>query len=65
MGCNCKHTQIIIGIVILVFTFWIVAWSQWIVAIAAILLILHALKCKACGMGSASMPVKSSKKKRR
>ena len=50
MECNCKTCQLILGIVILVFAFWWRDWSQWIIAIAAVILILHALLCKRCDM---------------
>ena len=59
MGCNCKLTEIIIGVVIIVFALWQIGASQWIVTIAAALLILHALKCENCGV-----KVSSTKKKR-
>jgi hypothetical protein len=70
MGCNCKWTEIVLAIVILVFVFWVTTASQWIVAIAAILLLIHALMCKNCAMCSTgAMPMKAKsggkKKKRR
>jgi protein-S-isoprenylcysteine O-methyltransferase Ste14 len=49
MGCNCKVTEIILGVIVLIFAFMNAAWATWIVAIAAILLIIHALMCKNCG----------------
>ncbi len=54
MECNCKVTEIILGIIVLVFAVW-PQWlgaqtSQWIVGIAAVLLILHAIKCNKCVM---------------
>lgn len=69
MGCNCKWCELVIAIVILVFTFWQTTASKWIIAIAAIVLILHSFMCKSCmmcedhkgGMAKTS----SSKKKRR
>ena len=69
MNCNCKWCTSIIAIVILVFLFWETAASTWVIAIAAILLLIHAWTCKNCGvcMPSGAMPAKSSKqaKKRR
>lgn len=50
MNCNCQWTETILAIVILVFAFWTVSWSQWIIAIAAIVLLLHAWMCKSCMM---------------
>ena len=44
--CNCKLTEIVLGVIILLFAVW--DWgidprfSKWIVGIAAVLLILHA-----------------------
>jgi len=66
MTCNCKWCTTIIGIVILVFLFWETAASTWIIAIAAILLIIHAFMCKNCGAcancgSSGAMPAKFSK----
>ena len=58
--CNCKVGEIIFGIVILVFTFWETAASQWIVAIAAALLIIHALACK--NLASCAAPQTSAGK---
>lgn len=54
MGCNCKVTEIVLGIVVLIFALW-PDWigamaSKWIVGIAAVLLILHAATCKNCAM---------------
>ena len=43
MACSWKWTVIVLGIVILVFAWWMVAASQWIITIAAVLLIIHAL----------------------
>jgi hypothetical protein len=71
MGCNCRVFEIIVAIVVLVFAFWQTAYSKWILVIAAIALILHALICKNCAgcMPEKDMKMhsmkKSSKKKRR
>ena len=54
MECNCKVTEVILGIIVLVFAVWPgllgAQVSQWVVGIAAVLLILHALKCTSCAM---------------
>ena len=50
MGCNCQWMEVLVAIVILVFTFWMTTASQWIVIIAAVVLLLHALLCKNCKM---------------
>ena len=70
MGCNCKHLEIIIGIVVVVFAWWGDSFvgmnaSKWILVIAGVLLILHAWKCKSA---SCEMPTKgkaSPKKKKK
>jgi len=63
MGCNCKCVEIILAIVILLFLFWETTASTWIIAIAAILLLIHALSCKKCGIGmSAAMPAKPARR---
>ena len=47
--CNCKWTEIIIALVILILTLFVTAsWSQWVVIIAAVVLLLHAFMCKNC-----------------
>jgi len=54
MGCNCKHVEIVLGIIIIVFAWWQTGASQLIITIAAALLILHALKCTNCGVNVSS-----------
>lgn len=63
MGCNCQWTETVIALVILLFTFWSVQWSQWIVGLAAVVLLLHAWMCKSCMM-CREHASSSSKKKR-
>lgn len=75
MNCNCKHCGAILAVVILVFSFWDVAWaswltSKWIIVAAAAIMFLHDFVCP-CNMGSCK-PVKkvpakkkTKKKKRR
>ena len=63
MGCNCKWTEAVIGIVIIVFAWWQVGASQWIVTIAAALLILHSFSCGNCGICKTCMPEGKSKSK--
>ena len=49
MECNCRWTESVIAIVILVFTFWnTVTWGKWVVAIAATVLLVHSFSCKNC-----------------
>ena len=62
MGCNCKVTEGILAVLILVFTFWATVASKWIIVIAAIVLLLHSLMCKNCG--ACEMDKKPAKRKR-
>jgi len=66
MGCNCKVTEVIIAIVVILFTLWSPAeWTMWLVVIAGAALLFHAFSCKNCGAGAmvAAAP-KPGKKKR-
>jgi len=48
----CKSwCEAILAIVILVFAFWQTAYSQWIVVIAAVVLLIHSFTCKKCFVG--------------
>jgi len=62
-NCNCKVCEIVLGIVILVFALWQTSFSQWVIVIAAILLILHAVSCKNCGVCGPEGQSKSRKRK--
>ena len=64
LNCNCKITEIILGIIILIFVLWETTWSGWIITITAILLILHAITCKNCNVKMAVAPATKSKKKK-
>ncbi|NCO11725.1 hypothetical protein CO038_02225 [Candidatus Pacearchaeota archaeon CG_4_9_14_0_2_um_filter_39_13] len=67
MNCNCKWTETVLALVIIVFALW-ADWmySQWIVVIAAILLLIHAWACKSCAnCRMKEMPRSSSRPKRR
>lgn len=66
MMCNCKITEIILGIVVLIFAFVSAAYAKWLVALAAVLLIIHAFTCRnICGHagGMSAQPVSKAKKK--
>lgn len=43
---NCKATEIVLGLVVLVFAFWQTTYSKWVIIIAAALLIIHGLMCQ-------------------
>jgi type IV secretory pathway TrbL component len=63
MCCNCKWTEIILAVVILIFAFWQTVASKWIIVIAAIVLLLHALMCKNCA--NCDVPAAKVKAKKR
>jgi predicted Na+-dependent transporter len=71
MDCNCKYCNTILAIVILVFSFWSVAWtnwltSKWIIVAAAVLILLHGIKCNHCGdRCGTKMPAKKKAKKKK
>ena len=59
----CKSwCEMIIGIVILVFTLWWTAVSEWILIIAGIVLIVHSFTCRTCFAGK-EMPARSSRRR--
>ena len=66
--CNCKWTETIIGVVILVVTLWpnllgaSVSW--WLTVIAAAILILHAWRCSGVCMPR-EMSMQAARRKRR
>ncbi len=63
--CN-SWCEAIIAIVILVFMFWQTAYSDWIVIIAAIVLLVHSFTCKNCFVGGhMSREMMPAKKRRR
>jgi len=63
MGCNCKWCQVVIGLIVVIFTLWPQGtWSKWLVVIAGAALILHAFCCKKCGV---SVSETTGKKKKR
>ena len=68
-NCNCRWTELVVALVILVFTVWptqifSAGVSWWVVVVAALLLLIHSIfhhKC-VCGM---CMKEDMPKKKRR
>ena len=70
MNCKCKHCNTILAIVILVFSFWNVAWtswltSKWIIVAAAVLILFHGF-CPKCMDGNCDVkkaPVRTKAKK--
>lgn len=70
MDCKCKHCNTILAIVILIFSFWMVNWtswltSKWIIVAAAVLILLHGIKCGHCADGSCNVKVPSKKKSKK
>lgn len=43
MSCNWKITESVVAIVVLIFTWWQSTFSQWIVTLAALALLLHVI----------------------
>jgi len=70
MECNCKWTEVIIALVILIVVIWPdllgMSVSWWITIIAAVVLLAHAFMCKNCGSckTDAEAGMKKSRKKR-
>ena len=49
MECNCKWTEVVLAIIVIVFSVLVsTSWSKWIVFIAAVVLLFHAFGCKNC-----------------
>ncbi|PIN90523.1 hypothetical protein COU60_01740 [Candidatus Pacearchaeota archaeon CG10_big_fil_rev_8_21_14_0_10_34_76] len=73
MNCNCKWTETVLAVIIFVLAVWPellgVVVSAWVIAIGAILLLVHAWSCKSCKVEKIKpMPVRkarSAKKRRR
>ncbi len=60
--------EAIIAVIILVFAlaFWSSAWTQWVIVIAAIVLLIHSLTCHKCfGRHEMMMNPKPASKRRR
>ena len=64
MECKCNWVEAILAIVIIIFAYSVSDSSKWVVIIAGILLLLHALFCKMCGKCE-HMDGKSTMKNRR
>ncbi len=70
--CNCKYTELVTGIVVLVLALWpnmiSANVSKWIIVVAAVVLIVHSLGCKnmsCCDKDAgATKSVVSNKKKK-
>lgn len=65
MGCNCKVCESVLAIVILVFAIWWNSYSQWVIGIAAAVLLLHSFMCKSCMMCDSHTGMSSKNNKKR
>ena len=71
--CECKATEIVLAIIILVFGIWnsTISWlpSKTVIIIAAVILLVHGIGCKDLSCKSNATPMKTrskvKKKKRR
>ena len=60
----CKsYCELILAVILLVFAigFWTWAYTQWIIVIVAIILLIHSFTCKKCF--ARSMPMKEAGKR--
>lgn len=55
MKCNCSISNIILGVIILIFALWQNVASMWVIVIASILLIIHELWHKHSHMSKGGM----------
>ncbi|MEX0932814.1 MAG: hypothetical protein WDZ77_01815 [Candidatus Pacearchaeota archaeon] len=68
MNCDCKWVEVVLALVVLIFTIWSgqilsTQVSEWLVVIAAALLLIHSLACKKCFGGMKSSTSKSKKRR--
>jgi hypothetical protein len=63
MKCNCSIGDIVLSVIILIFALWPeFIYSQWIIVISAVLIIIHAIWHKHNHMGKIKV-TKSSKRR--
>lgn len=61
----CKSwCELIIALVVIVFSLWQTMYSKWILVIAGIVLLVHSFSCKTCFMGNNAGMSKSKNKKK-
>ena len=63
MEYKCYLGEALLSAVILAALFWQSAWQGWIIGVAALLLLVHALVCKSCR--ACDMPVVKAKSGKR
>lgn len=49
MDCKCNWVEAVLAVVIIIFAYRSSGGPLWIVVVAGVLLLLHALLCKMCG----------------
>ena len=60
----CKSwCELIIGIIVVVFSLWQTMISEWVLVIAGIVLIIHSFTCKACFNKNMSMPAPKARRR--
>jgi len=70
MKCNCMWTEVVLAVLVLVFTIWptmifSAMISKWIVIVSAAIILIHAVKAHPEHYGSSGTQSRSRKKKRR
>lgn len=48
MGYNCKWTEIVIGLLVILFAWWTPTYTAWILTVLGLLMLWHAFKCSSC-----------------
>ena len=57
----CKWLGWLLPIIVIIFTFWEIGWSKWVVLVAALIMLWYGAKGNCCT--SEAKPVKNKKKK--
>ncbi len=62
----CKSwCEFLVALVVIVFALWQTAWSQWVLVIAGVVLLIHSLACKTCFAGKGMSMKETARKKGR
>lgn len=60
----CKWCELVIAVIVLVFSFWQTSFSKWVIVAAAVLLALHSfMNCKCCSCGCCGESCETEMKK--
>lgn len=65
MNCKCNWVESILALIIIIFAYMGSPSSRWVIIVAAVILLLHALMCKKCKMCEEPMMMEKSHKKGR